>query len=71
MSGEEPEDPIRAHLRRTFVRMGYDRKQWLTEFINHLDQRDIDRVFAALNPLIQDVVFYDGNGRHLDRRGGE
>jgi len=71
LPGDEGENPIRRHLRASYVRMGYDRRQWLKEFVDFISPRDVDRVFQMLTPLIQDVCFYDANGNHLDRRSSD
>jgi len=65
----EPEDPRRAYLRRTFARLSYEKRQFLREVMDFLDERDLDRVLSLLRPLLTDVLYNEDNGRQLDRRG--
>jgi hypothetical protein len=62
------EDARKAYLRRTRVRLLYERRSFIKEFIDFLDERDLDRADALLRPLMDDL-FYNAAGRRYDRRG--
>ena len=63
------EDERRAYLRRTRVRLLYERRNFLKELIDFLDERDLDRADALLRPLMDDL-FYNESNRY-DRRDGD